>query len=72
LRFIHLNARFFWGAGFRTFEERDAGGRSSSCRSTLGVLAILLIEIFEISDRDETSKSRVHESRERYSRPRVL
>jgi hypothetical protein len=55
LRFILLNARCFGGAGFRTLEERLAEAIEQLSISSES-LALLLIEILSIQDRDEASK----------------
>jgi hypothetical protein len=55
LRFILINSRWSGGAGFRTLEERmEEAVRNLPISSEL--LALLLIEILEIHDRDEASK----------------
>ncbi len=51
LKFLLINSRWFGGAGFRTLEQRM---EEAVERLPIGseLLALLLIEIFEILDRD--------------------
>jgi hypothetical protein len=57
LKFLLINSRWFGGGGFRTLEQRmEEAVRNLPIGSEL--LALLLIEILEILDRDEASKSR--------------
>jgi hypothetical protein len=55
LKFLLINSRWFGGAGFRTLEQRM---EEAVERLPIGseLLALLLIEILEIQDRDEASK----------------
>jgi hypothetical protein len=55
LKFLLINSRWFGGPGLRTLEQRmEEAVRNLPISSEL--LALLLITILEIQDRDEASK----------------